>query len=881
MCDLSGPDLPLVSIIIPVFNGSDWMEVAIDSALAQTYPHIEVIVVNDGSTDDGRTARIAEAYGARIRYIAQPNGGVGAALNTGIAAMRGAYFSWLSHDDVYLPLKIETQMRKMAECADPVVIFGNVSLIDDRSCLIEHVDFAPQIKPGDEPFWCVLGTLLSGCSLLIPKECFETCGTFNPALPTTQDYDLWFRLARRYRFVHTPENLTLSRQHEAQGSRAAPHLDEVTFMFMRFINELPDMLASCPPEDRFAVAARAGRLWMAEAFPPVGLRIERWKSQIRALTKLLVVGPADRFPDGLRACAALEALGYATPDLVFLRAGRDVAVTELAAAELAMRRHGCILSLSEGAGLAELAAAVADIAGPDRIVVFWDTDTFADPQCLAAALDRVMERAADMVFAGGRPSVPSLGRLIARGAALRQQADMGDLAYWASEPVTPLPDAMSPDMPDAETTDASACAVEAAAASEPVVSAVPPILPLLRRGPRYRLPRLLRASTWSAERNRARVHRLRALMTGLGRSGQPQALIAAPLPDADAEQSVLLPSASEAPAPPLAERLILADRSREAADWSRHLDRALKSSVRRLSGHVDADGCLTLSAAGRTTAEKFCLPQQTQAAVDCLRRRGIRRLDVIGADIGPEIGQLIEKLAIPYDVTILAAPHGDALGPEMAVLAKAQRVFAPPGGVAEQVAALAGERALSAALPGAREARAFHVGAPVVRPGERLRVLALSFKRAESGDDDLRRVASLIRETGSPIELSAAGQAGRAAVYPSLHWLGPYDDRRLISYVGAADPHLVWVVLDRDAACAPCLLDAMWTGLPLLVTGSADAAAPVAGRTHTRFISSGSPETVVAWLNTVYAGQARNSDPGPCDDVAAAFSGATYLDGMT
>ena len=101
---------PLVSIIIPVYNGSNYLSQAIDSALAQTYKNIEIIVVNDGSKDDGATEKIALSYGDKIRYYAKENGGVSSALNYGIEKMKGEYFSWLSHDDKYTPSKIEDQM---------------------------------------------------------------------------------------------------------------------------------------------------------------------------------------------------------------------------------------------------------------------------------------------------------------------------------------------------------------------------------------------------------------------------------------------------------------------------------------------------------------------------------------------------------------------------------------------------------------------------------------------------------------------------------------------------------------------------------------------------------------------------------------------------
>ena len=106
---------PKVSIIIPVYNGANYVAEAIDSALAQTYKNIEIIVVNDGSRDDGATEKVVLSYGDKIKYIAKENGGVSTALNRGIAEMTGEYFSWLSHDDAYTPEKIENQVALITE----------------------------------------------------------------------------------------------------------------------------------------------------------------------------------------------------------------------------------------------------------------------------------------------------------------------------------------------------------------------------------------------------------------------------------------------------------------------------------------------------------------------------------------------------------------------------------------------------------------------------------------------------------------------------------------------------------------------------------------------------------------------------------------------
>ena len=100
------PFYPKVTIVIPVYNGANYLGNAINCALAQTYQNVEVLVINDGSTDNGETERIARSYGDRIRYFYKPNGGVSSALNLGIQNMTGDYFSWLSHDDAYTSDKI-------------------------------------------------------------------------------------------------------------------------------------------------------------------------------------------------------------------------------------------------------------------------------------------------------------------------------------------------------------------------------------------------------------------------------------------------------------------------------------------------------------------------------------------------------------------------------------------------------------------------------------------------------------------------------------------------------------------------------------------------------------------------------------------------------
>lgn len=218
---------PLVSIVIPVYNGSNFLAEAIDSVLAQTYKNIEIIVVNDGSKDN--TEEIALSYGDKIRYFSKPNGGVSSALNLGIEKMHGDYFSWLSHDDLYLPEKIEKEIELLLQYDDPNLIAScGTALIDQngnrivsaRKCkLVGYVDSVRMFKNmfSDE-------ASLGGCSFLIPKKVFSEIGGFKP-LKYTQDVECWGRMMiEGYNYVVKKENLVCSRVHSNQTTNKFPEL---------------------------------------------------------------------------------------------------------------------------------------------------------------------------------------------------------------------------------------------------------------------------------------------------------------------------------------------------------------------------------------------------------------------------------------------------------------------------------------------------------------------------------------------------------------------------------------------------------------------------------------------------------------------------------
>jgi glycosyltransferase involved in cell wall biosynthesis len=230
---------PKVSIIIPVYNGANFLREAIDSALAQTYANIEVIVVNDGSIDGGKTEHIAKTYGDRIRYYDKENGGVASALNFGIREMQGEYFSWLSHDDMYYPNKVEAQIQYLKNENKNVILYSDYDLIDRESKYIRS-EKIKNIEPRDFRYALIVSSPINGCTALVPRSCFEVAGTFDTRLKTTQDYDLWFRMAKNHDFLHLPQVLVKSRVHPEQGTIAlgSIHGTECNNYFIACLNEM-------------------------------------------------------------------------------------------------------------------------------------------------------------------------------------------------------------------------------------------------------------------------------------------------------------------------------------------------------------------------------------------------------------------------------------------------------------------------------------------------------------------------------------------------------------------------------------------------------------------------------------------------------------------
>ncbi|MCX6782233.1 MAG: glycosyltransferase [Candidatus Magasanikbacteria bacterium] len=228
---------PKVSIIIPVYNGLNYLNEAIDSALAQTYENVEVIVVNDGSNDEGKTEKIALSYGEKIKYFFKENGGVSTALNLGLKKMEGDYFSWLSHDDKYLPNKTKEQVDYIRNNSDARIVFSDTGSIDEQKKTI-NLDVKQQDCP-QELFGAAyyFKAYIYACSLLVDKKCFELIGDFNEKNHTTQDVEFVMNILGNYSVHYLPQVLVLRRDHIASGFHTRKKLNrsETNNLFQRLL----------------------------------------------------------------------------------------------------------------------------------------------------------------------------------------------------------------------------------------------------------------------------------------------------------------------------------------------------------------------------------------------------------------------------------------------------------------------------------------------------------------------------------------------------------------------------------------------------------------------------------------------------------------------
>jgi glycosyltransferase involved in cell wall biosynthesis len=192
-----------ITVVVTTFNRKQWVERAVRSVLEQTRPADEIIVVDDGSTD-GTGTRIQKRF-PQVRYIRQENQGISAARNHGIENGTGSWFGFLDSDDIWLPKKLESQIRALQDNPEYRICHTNEIWI--RRGKRVNPKKVHQKSGGDLFEKCLPLCLISPSSILMHREIFDRVGLFDPELPVCEDYDLWLRVSAYYPVLYIEEPL--------------------------------------------------------------------------------------------------------------------------------------------------------------------------------------------------------------------------------------------------------------------------------------------------------------------------------------------------------------------------------------------------------------------------------------------------------------------------------------------------------------------------------------------------------------------------------------------------------------------------------------------------------------------------------------------------
>lgn len=237
---LSSSSSPLVSIVLPTYNGSRYLDGSIASCLSQSYNNIELIVVDDCSTD--ATPDIVKAWSekdVRITIVThERNKKLPGALNSGFARARGEYLSWTSDDNLYRPDAIERMVSALRDRPDVSVVYAGYAVIGDSG---EVLNTEPARKPSD----LVLGNIVGAC-FLYRTEVQDAVGPYDETVFLAEDYDFWLRAAQRFQFMALNADLYFYRQH--QHSLSASRCIEFSSAYCKAVARSLPYFESAAPE---------------------------------------------------------------------------------------------------------------------------------------------------------------------------------------------------------------------------------------------------------------------------------------------------------------------------------------------------------------------------------------------------------------------------------------------------------------------------------------------------------------------------------------------------------------------------------------------------------------------------------------------------------
>lgn len=245
----------LFSVIIPTYNRSKQLSSALDSVLAQTCTDYEILVIDDGSTDD--TEQVLRAYQDRLTYLRQSNAGISVARNTGIAQAKGAYIAFLDDDDLWYPRKLEVMAQAIAAHPDGGLFHSRVDYVDGKGNWLWTTN-PPQ---GNDYQNLLQGNYIAMLSAVVKKSCLERAGVFDPDLKMCVDWDLFLRVAKDFPVVYVPETLAEYRYllSDSVTARVQVMLPYQKRVLEKAIAADPTLPPAVVKRARAALAFRAGK----------------------------------------------------------------------------------------------------------------------------------------------------------------------------------------------------------------------------------------------------------------------------------------------------------------------------------------------------------------------------------------------------------------------------------------------------------------------------------------------------------------------------------------------------------------------------------------------------------------------------------------------
>jgi glycosyltransferase involved in cell wall biosynthesis len=294
--------MPLVSVVTPAYNAARYLPETVGSVLAQTVADLELLLVDDGSTDDTLTvARRLAAHDRRVHVMAKANGGPAAARNTALRAARGEFIALLDSDDVFRPQYLEKQIAVLTANPDASIVTGN-AINRGGGTHFDGKHYWPRTTGLQR--LTALDVISEGNALCIfsvfRRRVYDTVGGFNPGFTGNEDYEFWLRAALAgFGIIRNHEPLAVYRRQSGSLSSDEPRMIRGVLNVLRHIDTLLDEL----PEERAALRSQIRRF--TRELPRANLRASLQRSDAAAAARELEAIAADRGGWLLAACARI------------------------------------------------------------------------------------------------------------------------------------------------------------------------------------------------------------------------------------------------------------------------------------------------------------------------------------------------------------------------------------------------------------------------------------------------------------------------------------------------------------------------------------------------------------------------------------------------